>query len=380
MKSIILSAVALVAFGISAQNTPEHIIVNLKNGGELKYPIASIESVTFDNGAEIPDDPHPINGVTTGPAQPKAFSATITGAYTGDKLPSEIGFQYSYDKNFPTKQTGGYSVAGQFGSIEFKATGLVDQIKVYYRVYAIVDGEYIYGETKSFETLQGTYTIDGVTYKFIKVTGLATGSFSMMQTELPPKAEITIDGESIGCWAFISSSSKVTAGETRTFLDKFANVAVIPRYPTPQEWMYAAAGGSKSNGYKYSGSNDIDSVAWYTANSNGHTRRPAQKEPNELGFYDMSGNYAECCAAYDEAQLKDAIESGIKCFVTSIQYLSAKYFETSWIAKGGAFGGYWGSEASKCQTSSSVNYKDPSTKNLIDCDIYTARLVYSRPD
>ncbi len=65
--------------------------------------------------------------------------------------------------------------------------------------------------------------------------------------------------------------------------------------PTEAQWEYAARGGSKSRGYKYSGSNDVGSVAWYYENSSSTTHPVKTKSPNELGLYDMSGNVWEWC-------------------------------------------------------------------------------------
>ena len=67
------------------------------------------------------------------------------------------------------------------------------------------------------------------------------------------------------------------------------------RLPTEAEWEYAARGGNQSKGYKYSGSDSIDEVAWYGDNSSSTTHPVGQKSPNELGIYDMSGNVFEWC-------------------------------------------------------------------------------------
>ena len=64
------------------------------------------------------------------------------------------------------------------------------------------------------------------------------------------------------------------------------------RLPTVEEWLYAAKGGKN---YRYSGSYDIDKVAWYEGNCNDVTHPVSQKNSNGYGLYDMSGNVSEWC-------------------------------------------------------------------------------------
>jgi len=71
------------------------------------------------------------------------------------------------------------------------------------------------------------------------------------------------------------------------------------RLPTEAEWEFSARGGKSSKGFTYSGSNDLNAVAWNADNSGSKTHAVGGKQANELGIYDMSGNACEwCCDSY----------------------------------------------------------------------------------
>ena len=83
------------------------------------------------------------------------------------------------------------------------------------------------------------------------------------------------------------------------------------RLPTEAEWEYAASGGTKSKGYKFSGSNDPAEVGWIKSNADAKTHPVGQKKPNELGLYDMCGNVWELCSDwYDIHYYKKSPASG----------------------------------------------------------------------
>ena len=84
----------------------------------------------------------------------------------------------------------------------------------------------------------------------------------------------------------------VSWDDVQTFIRKLnQQTGRTYRLPTEAEWEYACCSGSKDQ--EYCGSKSIDSVAWYNDNSGSTSHTVGQRQPNGLGFYDMSGNVWE---------------------------------------------------------------------------------------
>ena len=178
-----------------------------------------------------------------------------------------------------------------------------------------------FAEASALET--STYELNGVTFTMILVEGgtFTMGSNSRLENQ-KPEHEVTLSSFLIGetevtqaLWNLVMGSgsgsneypvASVTVPECRTFVERLNAMAheagIIPadmnfHMLTEAQWEYAAKGGNRSNGYVYAGSNTLSDVGW-TSSDGGSVHMVKQKQPNELGIYDMSGNVYEWVADY----------------------------------------------------------------------------------
>ena len=180
------------------------------------------------------------------------------------------------------------------------------------------------GNTGGGTTTTGnqTFTVNGVSFTMVQVQG---GTFIMgatseqgsdAESREKPAHNVTMSSYHIGetevtqeLWkAVMGKNPSVHEGgnlpvenvswkDCQKFIKRLNKITGKDfRLPTEAEWEFAARGGNLSKGYKYSGSDNLDDVAWSEENSSGTTHNVATKRSNELGLYDMSGNVSEWCS------------------------------------------------------------------------------------
>jgi len=188
-------------------------------------------------------------------------------------------------------------------------------------VTAAVD-EVLNGEEEQ-ESGEYDITVNGVTFTMIPVVG---GTFRMGAVITAPGAytfekpdhDVTLSDFKIGqvevtqeLWQAVMGNNpsrfkgaqhpveQVSWDDCQVFIAKLNEMTGKTfRLPTEAEWEYAARGGNKSQGTMFAGGANCPDVAWCSTNAGDTTHEVAQKQANELGLYDMSGNVNEWCNDY----------------------------------------------------------------------------------
>lgn len=178
-----------------------------------------------------------------------------------------------------------------------------------------------------------TFTVNGVTFNMMHLTGTpfmmgAADDDKNANSYEKPAHPVTLSDFAIGetevtqaLWEAVMGSNpshfkgvnspveNVSWNDCQEFITKLNTITGrIFRLPTEAEWEYAAAGGLYRKGFLYAGTNDIDKVAWHKGNSEKQTHAVKQKEPNEFGLYDMTGNVWEWCQDYYDGHYYDKYE------------------------------------------------------------------------
>ena len=185
---------------------------------------------------------------------------------------------------------------------------------------------------------------------------MLTRDFYLSQTEVTQAQWIAVMGTNPS--RFVGNDlplENVSWNQAMSFCEKLNTAGKAPNgwvftLPTETQWEYAARGGNRSKGYRYSGSDDIDDVAWYSGNSGSRTHPVALKEANELGLYDMSGNVYEWC-------LDDRKDKSDKL---TAEFLRGN--DPAGLTSRAFRGGAWYYPARSCR-SASRNLKNPSSRS-----------------
>ena len=213
-----------------------------------------------------------------------------------------------------------------------------------------------------------TFTVNGVDFVMVPVEG---GSFTMGATpeqgsdassREKPVHQVTLSSYYIGqtevtqeLWIAVMGTNpsyfngnqlpveRVSWQDCQTFIAILNEMTDQNfRLLTEAEWEFAARGGNGSQGYKYSGSNDLSSVGWYSYNDSWELRGTgyygthpvSTRNPNELMLYDMSGNVHEWCQdRYGDYSSGEQIDPTGPASGTTRVYRGGNWYFDDWFCR-----------------------------------------------
>lgn len=173
--------------------------------------------------------------------------------------------------------------------------------------------DYRYASSITGDTV---FTINGVSFEMIRVEG---GTFMMgdeSEESCSPVHEVTLSTYYIARTEVTQELYRAVMGHCPTSYSKanspvgrisYTSTEYFCRMlrektgfafvlPTEAQWEFAARGGNKSRGYKFSGSNKASDVGYSEPRTSKEPKPVGSRKPNELGIYDMTGNMQEWCS------------------------------------------------------------------------------------
>jgi len=213
------------------------------------------------------------------------------------------------------KKNGEYLSYYENGKIEEKANykdDLLDGNFISYNTDGLIVDKLTYQAGKTTTGEPRMAFVKGGTFETKTISDFYIGIYEVTQEEWITVMDEnpSYNDENQGLEA-VYPVSKVSWYDCQTFIKKLnAKTSKKFRLPTMTEWDYAASGGNKSQGHPYSGSVNIDDVAWYRNNSEDGINLVGTKQSNELGIYDMTGNVWEWCQDPHPANISTRVMRG----------------------------------------------------------------------
>ena len=301
------------------------------------------------------------NNVIVEEGKLKEVSATLPSSKDVKFIANKAGANLYIDGAYIGSANGTYPVSYGTHKVEYHASGTK-----YYETTINVS------QTKDIQEVEDskdfTETIKGLNLQMVYVEGrtFTMGATpeqgSYVDDDEKPAHKVTLSSYYIGKYEVTQAQWRAIMGknpsrftgdnnpveivtwyEAQEFCKKLSQLTGKKyRLPTEAEWEYAARGGKKSKGYKYSGSNTIGDVAWYYENSGSKTHPVGQKQPNELGIYDMSGNVKEWCSDWYSSSYYSSSPQTNPTGPTNGTYRELR-------------GGAWGAISSACRVADRTN-------------------------
>ena len=308
-----------------ARVLPNHMITLTPTTSPLETPLKVTSSDPNVAVARL------VNGVVQVAGRAEGTTMVIVGSVDDTAIPDTCVVTV-YTENGDVNSDGYVNIADVTDLIDYLLSGGGDSVSQTNAdcdkdgnvniadVTTLID--YLLGGIDLNPPVTETFTVNGVTFRMVVVEGgtFMMGATAEQESEADwdeyPVHQVTLSSYSIGetevtqaLWQAVMGNNpsyftsdpnlpvdQVSWNSCQTFISKLNELTGQHfRLPTEAEWEFAARGGNKSKGYKYSGGNNLNEVAWYNDNSEDITHVVALKAPNELGIFDMSGNVWERC-------------------------------------------------------------------------------------